>query len=253
MSKNHIYSRKEISTILSKASEIQKQRDLYGDKDGLSEIELLELADEVGIDRDALLEAIETLNDPIFNDKFNWISATSKVQTASIIKGEVNEDIWNKVVAEIRKETGGIGKVSQFNNIFEWEQRRKDIGFKHISLTAASGHTKVQIVNSWRGLKALAHFIPMMAAFVLTATTMDNTSWSNLALFVAPVGALVGLIPARLFLNYHFNKQKKHVENLVSRIRKTLLSTRQPQINIEADELKDNQSLSPTNKTRANS
>lgn len=249
MNKDHLYTRKEISKILSKASDIQKQKDLYGDKDGLSEQELLELAQEVGIEHDVLLEAIDSLNDPILDQKFNWLSATSKIQNISIIKGEIDDTIWNNIVAEIRKETGGIGKTKVLKNIFEWEQRKKDVGFKHISLTALSGSTKLQIVSSWTGLKVLAHFISMMTAFVLTASFVDNTSWSDFALFIAPLGALIGLIPARLYLKHHFKKQKRQIENIVSRIRKTLLPTRQPQIKIETDEIYSNQSHSSTNKT----
>ena len=68
---DNIYSKSEISKILKTASEIQTRKDLYGNKDGLDEHELIELAKEVGIDRESLLEALDKHNQPEFNTSYS--------------------------------------------------------------------------------------------------------------------------------------------------------------------------------------
>ncbi|MEX0721732.1 MAG: hypothetical protein WD059_13750 [Balneolaceae bacterium] len=58
MSDPKVYSRSDISKILSKASEIQTRKDLYSDQQGLNKAELLHIAEEVGIDKDVLIQAL---------------------------------------------------------------------------------------------------------------------------------------------------------------------------------------------------
>lgn len=251
MGSNNTYSRKEISKILSKASEIQKQKDLYGDRDGLTEQELIQLAKEVGIDSSSLLEALQTYDEPEFEKNFNWIKGNSSVQTALKLDGEIDDSTWNKVVQEIRKETGGIGALSKNNTSFEWEQRRRDIGYKHISLTPGEGATEVQIVNSWRGVKFISTFFACLIGFMMTAVSLKGSALSDFALIMAPFGALLGLIPSRIFLSSYFKKQKQQVENLVSRISKVLKKHQaQPQIVIEEESLYSTESVATDNKNR---
>ncbi len=242
MDNNHSFSRKEITKILSKASEIQKQKDLYGDKDGLTEQELMELAEEVGIDKSSLLEAMQTFDEPGLDEKFSWLRGNSKIQALTQLDNEINEANWTKIVQEIRKETGGIGALIRNGSSFEWEQRRKEIGYKHISLIPENGKTNIQIVNSWKGIKFISTFFACMIGFMMTAVALDGSSIAEFALIIAPLGALLGLIPSRLFLNIYFKKQKRQVENLITRIRR-VLKTKSPEhsIRIEDEDIYTNQ------------
>lgn len=235
MNDDHIFSKSEIGKILSKASEIQKQRDLYDDKDGLSKSELIELARETGIDQVSLLEAMQTFDEPGLDDQHNWFSGTSKIQHAINIDGEITNELWDSVIKEIRKETGGIGKSAKTGNSFEWEQRKKDIGYKHISLTPVNGRTNIQIVNSWTGIKFISTFFSMMIGFMLTAVALDGSSIADFALIIAPIGAIIGLIPSRIFLKSYYKKQKKQVEGIIKRISRKLKSS--PSIAIEDEDV----------------
>lgn len=80
MDNNRTFSKEEISKILAKASKIQAGKDLYGDQPGLTEEELVHIAEEVGIDRDSLLEAIQSPDMPELDSTFNWITASHKIQ-----------------------------------------------------------------------------------------------------------------------------------------------------------------------------
>ena len=147
------FSKEEISQILAKASKIQAQKELYGDQQGLTEDELIHIAEEAGIDKDSLLEAIQLSDMPEPDSRFSRFMASHKIQDVHIAAGEIDEDTWEDVVQEIRRVTGGIGKISKVGKSFEWEQRLKEIGYKHISFTPQDVHTKNQFVsksNIWQ-------------------------------------------------------------------------------------------------------
>tara|TARA_R110001599_G_scaffold69410_3_gene195294 strand:- start:39636 stop:40388 length:753 start_codon:yes stop_codon:yes gene_type:complete len=248
MNDDHIFSKSEIGKILSKASEIQKQRDLYDDKDGLSKSELIELARETGIDQLSLLEAMQTFDEPGLDNQYNWLNGTSKIQHVINIDGEITNELWDSVIKEIRKETGGIGKTAKIGSSFEWEQRKKDIGYKHISLTPVNGRTNIQIVNSWTGIKFISTFFSIMIGFMLTAVALDGSSIADFALIIAPLGAIIGLVPSRIFLKSYYKRQKKQVEGIITRISRKLKSS--PSITIENEDVYSNETTANKSKDR---
>jgi hypothetical protein len=238
MGNNHIYSKKEISKILKKASEIQTQKDLYGDKDGLSEQEILELAKEVGIDRTSLLEAIHTHDKPDFNQEFKWSNATSKIQDVAFVEGEITAEQWEDVIQEIRKVTGGIGKSGRVGKSFEWEQRKKEFGYKHISLTPKDGRTKIQYVHNWTAMKIPLLFLPAFLGSVFLLVTLKGMGFPKpTAVLYAPLGGLVAITGGLTYLKYHFNKEKNRLNNMMKAISKKITSSTYPSISIEDEEV----------------
>ncbi len=219
MNTNKTYSKKEISKILNKASEIQTQKDLYGDKDGLNEEELLAIAQEVGIDQDSLLQAIESLDNPKNNSSFNWISGSSNLQNISFTNGEINQEMWDDVVQEIRKINGGIGKTTQNGSSFEWEQRMREIGYKHFSFTPKDGKTKIQFVSGWNGLKMISTFLPSFFGFIFALLFLEGLGMTkDISIMFAPIGGVLGFGIGRVFLKNYFEKQKM----LMSSIQKSV-------------------------------
>ena len=216
MSSRKIYSRKEISRILNRASEIQIQREIHGDRDGLSEKELLQLADEAGIDAEAMLEAIYTMDDPNFKNTFSWWNGTSKVQIAKTVKGEVNDENWGDLIKQMRKATGGIGTDSKSGNSYEWEQQTKDIGYRHISLTPKEGKTTIQYVSNWSGIKFISSFFGFLIPFMITANSFYGSDTSMvIAALTSAIAGLTGIFGVRIFLKSYFEKQKKQLSNII--------------------------------------
>lgn len=249
---NHIYTRKEISKILSKASEIQTQKDLYGDKDGLTESELLELAREVGIDKDSLLEALHNVDIPEFQSTFKWFQASSKLQDISIVDGNVSPELWEEIVQEIRRITGGIGKTSSSDKSFEWEQRRNEIGYKHISLTPQNGKTKIQFVTSWSPFRSLALFVATFSAAVFVIVLLKGLGIpKTTAALWAPLGGLVGFSTGMVFMKAYFNSEKKKLQNIVQSITKKIRSSKTPRINIEEDVYSTETSNNPSSRLKS--
>lgn len=247
MGSNHIYSKKEISKILTKASEIQTQKDLYGDRDGLTEQEIVDLANEVGIDKASLLEALHTFDEPEFDQQFKWSKVTSKIQDVAYVNGEISPELWEDVIQEIRKVTGGIGKTSKVGKSFEWEQR-KEFGYKHISLTPQKDKTKVQYVHNWSALKIPFLFLPAFMGSVILLVALKGLGLpKSTAVMFAPIGGLVALTGGLAFMKYHFKKEKNRLKNMINSLSRKIISSGAPTISIEDEEVYNNMSETKQN------
>lgn len=223
MESERIFSKEEISKILSKASKIQAQKELYGEEHGLTVEELEHIAKEAGIDRNSLYEAIQNSDIPEFDSPFNWITASSHIQNIQIVSGEISKDTWEEIVQEIRRITGGIGKLNVVGKSFEWEQRLKEIGYKHISLTPENGTTKMQFVSNWGGLKLISTILPFIAGVAITSVLLDGTNFSDIVYLLLPLlGGTVALTAGRFYLKSYFKKQKKLFTQIAHSIRKKL-------------------------------
>lgn len=247
MSDQKIYTKTEISKILSKASEIQTQKDLYGDQEGLTENELIQLAKEVGIDKNSLLEAIQVNNEPNLDTSYNWIRATSRVQQIVNVDGTFNDEEWEEIVQEIRKVTGGIGKINRVGKSFEWEQRRSDIGYKHFSFTPGNNKTKIQMVSSWGPLKLFSSMMSFFFGFIVVLLSLKSPLGKDTAVLLAPLGGLLGLLTSRFILKSYYETQKVQLSGIIKLIANKLRP--KPAIKIEEEEVYDlDQTLSSSPK-----
>ncbi|WP_421774343.1 hypothetical protein [Gracilimonas sp.] len=236
MSNSKTYTKKEFSRILSKASEIQTNRDLYGDQDGLTEEELIHVAEEVGISREALAEALQAVDEPDLDEQtYSLVKGTSRIQNSAIVNTEFTEEQWEDLVLEIRKVTGGIGKITKTGNTFEWEQRKSDFGYKHFSFTPKNGQTKIQMVSSWGPFKALTGFLSFFFAFIVTLIAVKEISGKQLALIIAPFVGLGGFAMSRFFLKSYYRRQKEQLARLTQSLTRKIrsLGTTSSSIEIE--------------------
>lgn len=232
------YSKKEISKILTRASEIQSQQEQQGITDGLTEQELMHISEEVGIDKSAILEALETFDEPEFNSKFNWIKGTTKVQHISSVNVEINADDWDELIREIRRITWGIGKVNVTDKSYEWEQRRGDFGFRHFTLTPSNGRTEIQYVAGWNSLKFLIYMVVSMGLLAPSAVIFKSMGYGKIALLFAIATTAIGVFPiSRIILKHHFNKQKALLKKLVEGISSKITTLKSPTIQIEDEQV----------------
>jgi hypothetical protein len=237
MTDSKTYSRKEISKILTKASEVQTSKDLYDDQEGLTEEELIHIAEEVGISKEAIFEALNTVDEPDLDEQtYSLFKGTSKIQDVSTVKGEITDDQWEDLVLEIRKITGGIGKINKTGKTYEWEQRKSDFGYKHFSFTPKDGQTKIQMVSSWGPFKALTGFLSFFFAFIITLVAVKEISGKQLALMIAPFVGLGGFAMSRFFLKNYFKKQKVQLTKLSHALNKKISSFRSAEHSIKIDD-----------------
>lgn len=219
------FSKDQISRILSKASQIQARMDRMGDAEGLNESELFQLGAEVGLSKQAILESINDLsNSEQLTKKFNWFSGSSQLQFDQVLFGELSEVDKDAIIGEIRSATGGIGKVNAPSlNQLEWEQRRSEIGYKHITLSSEEhGRIRLRYNYNWGGLKlGLSVIAPTlaMAFFVIIGKGLGLNEYKGL--FVLG-GLISGLIGGRIYLKTYFEEQKAKFEQLKKRLTKVL-------------------------------
>lgn len=253
MGNDSIYSKKDISKILAKASAIQTQKDLYGDKEGLNEEELITIAKEVGIDKDSLLQALDSHNVPEFDSTFKWLKGTSKIQEISVVDGEISPELWEEIILEIRRITGGIGKTNTNGKLHEWEQRKQEIGYKHISLSQQNGKTKIQYVSNWTPLKYMSLMIPAFFGGILTLLLLKGIGMpKSTAVLFSPIGTLSGLLIGLSITKSYFTKEKVKLKSILSSIEKKIKGSQQSKINIEEDAYSDlSNSTSSTNKVHS--
>ncbi|GAB5408682.1 MAG: hypothetical protein BalsKO_10470 [Balneolaceae bacterium] len=243
MSTQKTYSKKEISRILRKASEIQTQKDLYGDKEGLDREELVSLAKEVGIDESSLLEALYKYNDQDLETSFNWLRGTARIQKITNVENEITDEIWDEVVQEIRKINGGIGKLIRTNQSFEWEQRMREIGYKHISFTPKKGSTKIQYVSSWAPLRFMTLFMSTFMFGVLSLIFFKGIGFpKEIAVLFTPVGGIIGFSSGILFLKAKFEKEKNKLVSIINAVSGKIRSIKNPEIKIESEDVYTNDS-----------
>lgn len=229
-----LFNKKEISDILKKASEIQTQKDLYGDKDELTKKELLGLAKEFGIDQDSLSKAIAQKDFPKLDNKFNWLKGTSAIHDIQLIEGEITNDNWEEVEREVRRSLHAIGESNKQGTSFEWQQHFKDIGFRHISFTPENGYTRVEYVHKWPGIKFISGFTCAMIFFAITFLSLEHSELSKglsvlLSLFAGGIGSYIN----RFILNNYLRRKMQTMHRVMNTIKDKLERIHSPDITLE--------------------
>ena len=234
MTNNRSYTKEEISDILSRASKIQTRKELYSEQQGLTEDDLIHIAEEVGIDKDSVIEAIQHPNVSELDSSFNWITGSSKIQDFKVVDGEITQESWEKIVQDIRRVTGGIGKLNTVGKSFEWEQRLKEVGYKHISLTPENGSTKIQLVSNWRGLTLISTFLSFLAGAAITGIFLDGTNFADYIYLLLPsLIGLGGIGLSRFYLKHYFEKQKRMFREIIQSVGKRVNPSSNPGITLE--------------------
>lgn len=251
MDSNRTYSKKEISKILARASKIQAQKDLYGDEQVLTEEELVHIAEEVGIDKESLFEAIHSPGVPELNSEFNWFKSSSNIQNMQSVEGEITEESWDKILQDIQRITGGIGKLNKVGKTFEWEQRINEIGYKHLSFIPQNGSTQIQYISEWSALELILSIVPFFIGAGFAGILLDGTAFPGFVYFIIPLLAgLFGTGLVRFYLKKYFKKQKTQLTRIVSAVGKQLRPSMTPKIQIDEEEVRRQESTSVSQKDR---
>ena len=126
---------------------------------------------------------------------------------------------------------------------FEWEQRRRELGYKHISLTPENGKTTVQMVSHWSRIKVMATAFPILGTLILFILFSKSLGYEPNVGVLLPFAGLFGFGISRVILKSYFNKQKNQLKQIFQSIGKKLgkSTVSEPQISLENgfEELKD--------------
>ncbi len=207
-----LYSEKEISVILKRATEIQEEAgppDAYG----LSLEELQQIAAEAGIDPRYVMAAAAELERGGVKDKkrFHLLGAPLSMLSERVVEGEATEEKWEEVLAEIRRTFDLVGVTGQVGRSLEWTHtgRRQQV---QVAVTSREGQTRIRIHQHYPKAALLTFLPPVMLAYLLFGILLGALNVVTLPLVAA---LFIGLLGA-VFLAMRFafsrvvrNKERK--------------------------------------------
>lgn len=151
MSKDRLYTEKEISTILKRAGERQADQ---GDKEttGLSLEEIQQIAQEVGLDPGIIAAvAAELDHKEKEGSALSKLWVPEKLEAERVVAGTVTEEHWPEIVSTIESTLGVAGASGQVGRMLEWTYTSKTMQHK-ITCTPGEGQTRIRIFTNFSRL-----------------------------------------------------------------------------------------------------
>ncbi len=213
-----LFSEKQISTILRRATEMQEASKTT-DPTGLTFEELQQIAVEAGIDAKYITAAItEQEQEGDVDEQFYWLGAPTSVERVRVVAGEVSDEKWEEMVAEIRSTFGLVGASGQVGRSREWTHDSKEQQAQ-VTVTSRQGQTKIRLFARYSQLAAVT-FIPAMNMGILLPIALIKA----LGLSAAPGVFVFIAMMATLFMGLRFlfsrlirGKQRK-AQQLLARL-----------------------------------
>lgn len=176
MSNKRLYNDKEISAVLKRAAELQ--RDQGPDQtSGLSLEELEQIAADVGIDPAFVKTAAREIDQEHTQEAYRALGAPTFVDLERIVDGGMSEERWGEIVAEIRRIYDVVGEVGQVGHTREWIYRDQTGERMHVTATPTGDQTKIRVYTRMTDF-AIALFAPILSvALVLTILQFVLLHW----------------------------------------------------------------------------
>lgn len=154
-----LFTEKEVSRILRRATEIQAESgapEAYG----LSLAELQQIAQEVGIEPQALVAAAAELEGRE-EEAFHMLGGPASVAVERVVAGELTEEKREAMLEEIRRTFHLTGAAGQVGRTLEWTYtgRREQA---QVTVTAREGQIRIRVLQHFPKL-AILSFVPVLA------------------------------------------------------------------------------------------
>lgn len=214
------FNRKEISRILKIASELD-QENREPAEEGLSREELRKLAEEVGINPNHIDTAIQKFRGHPYEPSLpSFIEENFSYRNTLILDSPINDKLWEDVVTEIRRINGGIGKTSKLGSTYEWEQRKKNVGYLQVSITPKKEQSRIRINASYQYYSNLMGLIGGIIGFTIFSMIGDGLfSAHGLEMLTAGFGAFTGWAASRLYVKSWMLKKREMLQMLSDRFK----------------------------------
>ena len=223
MNNTQRFNRDEISKILKRAAELEHDENSVDDTDGLTLQELQQVSKEVGIDPKYIQQALRELQTPAQSLTSNMLGGPFKYHILETAPGVLTEEEWEEVVSEIRRIHGGIGKTSKLGNTFEWEQRKKEVGYIQISLSPKKDHTQIHLNANYRYYASMIYTFAGIFGGIFLLVLSNKMGLTVINQTIATVlGAAGVLTAARFYLSGWMKKKRKTYDKLINRFREML-------------------------------
>ncbi|MDX1618250.1 MAG: hypothetical protein R3224_05660 [Balneolaceae bacterium] len=227
MDDRYRFDRDEIANILKRASELEHRNREAAEEDedrvGLTLQELREVAGDVGIDPGYVQQAIEELSAPAPPVFARLLGGPFSHFISEEADRPLDDTTWEEVVTEIRKIHGGIGKTGKRGNTYEWEQRKREVGYIQISLASKEDHTRIHLNANYRYHAIVTYLLTGILGLVGLSLLLKNFQLPFLTGLIASVSTGLGLFAgARFYLSNWMKNKRATYRKLVDRFKDML-------------------------------
>ena len=215
---NEKFNRKEISRILKIAAELDHRE--QQEEEGLTRNELLKLAEEVGIDPNHIETAIQKFREHEYEPVSpSFIEENFSYRDTLILDKPISDKLWEEVVTEIRRINGGIGKTSKLGSTYEWEQRKRNVGYLQVSITPKDEQSRLRISASYQYYAKFLGFIGGIIGFTaFSVLGSELFAAQALKLLTGGFGALAGWSASRFYLRSWMSVKRQMLQSLSHRL-----------------------------------
>lgn len=223
MNTNHRFNRDEISSILKRAAELEHKDNVDEEGEGLTLRELQQVSREVGIDPKYVQRALDELQNSAQQRRSNIFGGPFSYNISESAEQIADEEVWEEIVSEIRRIHGGIGKTSKLGNTFEWEQRKREVGYIQIFLSPKKDHTKISINANYGYYASMIYAFTGGFGLLFLIMLFDEWNLPFITQIIAAVSGTMGLLGiARLYLSTWMDKKRKTYGKLINRFQEIL-------------------------------
>lgn len=225
--KKRRYSEDEFALILRKASEIQLSDGRSpggGTTGGLTLDEIRSIANEAGIDPEAVTRAASIMGAMGWDEKTTLVSAIfggpSKFHLDCEIPGRIPPEEMGRILEHIRRAAEHQGEASEVLGGVEWKTVG-EMSAINVNISPRGDSTSVQIVGNRDSAGALSFVFPMMGAAILVGALGATFEPTSAAGIISLVGGTLGagfLTARTIFVtgSRKFRKRLTHLMDTVS-------------------------------------
>lgn len=213
------YSERETAKILRRAAEIQSRTDRQRPAgDGLTPEELVRIGQEVGLDPDAIRQAMDGLKDDGDEVQTRWLGAPPSYEVERVFEGTLTDDQWNAIVGELNSTfTQSIEGVTS-GPVRTWHYKA-DMGKVHFSATQTGNSFRLKSTTYMDDGIAVGMIMTILAMIVGSAITWSFDAlrpYLSVLLMTVWVAG-VGMWFRKITSNWH-RRDRRKMNRMMDRI-----------------------------------
>lgn len=216
------FSERQIAAILRRAAELQEEggRSTSAPSGGLASKELIQIGAELGLDPACLRSAIrevETGTTP--SERVGPAGGPTRVEIEREFEGELDDDAWERLVADCRRTFGKVGAATMVGSVREWTGG-PDLDKVHATARSADGRTRLRAASDMSGAAFLIGFLLVFPTLIGSIGIASGNQWPVL-LRATLIACLLGLSFFILRTGYSkmCRRRERAVKGLMARAR----------------------------------
>lgn len=211
------FTEKEAGEIVRRAVEAQTRLPRDGAGEGIGEQELRAAARELGIDSNAFERALGDHDRDPLPTKAGLFGGPFRHESEAILDGNIDDEVWEEVVSDLRRTFGEPGKVDKRGAAYEWLATAGGLANTTVTVRNVGNSARLSISCELGGVGFLTYLLTVLPTFIGVAVL----SKVNLPLeFLWALGGMATLfLGARQLTVRSAARQKREIGTLVSRVR----------------------------------